>query len=164
MYRNYWLPVLSLLFISLCACSTPRNTADSSNTRPASLNLADMPTQILSEVNNYRKSKGLGSLKMLDAANEQAKQHSRNMAIKKTAFGHDGFEERIDKISKSAGRMMAAAENVAYGELTAKEVVKGWINSPGHRKNIEGNYTLTGIAVHANSKGVIYYTQLFMRQ
>ena len=59
---------------------------------------------------------------------------------------------------------MGAAENLAYGELSAEAVVKGWINSPGHKKNIEGNYTLTGIGTYQDAKGVIYFTQLFMRQ
>jgi uncharacterized protein YkwD len=28
------------------------------------------------------------------------------------------------------------AENIAAGQRTAPEVVDGWMNSPGHRKNI----------------------------
>lgn len=163
MNRN-WISFLCFTFFLSWACSTPLTAANKPNTRAEELNLADMPAQILKEVNAYRSTKGLPALKMLEKASEQAREHSRNMALNKTPFGHDGFEERIDKISATAGRMMAAAENVALGELTAKEVVKGWINSAGHRKNIEGNYTLTGVGVHTNAKGVVYYTQLFMRQ
>nr|WP_294996048.1 CAP domain-containing protein [uncultured Sediminibacterium sp.] len=127
-------------------------------------NAASMSADILTHINTYRKSKRLSALTTLEVANEQAAQHSKNMALKKTAFSHNGFEQRIAAISKTEGTMRAAAENVAYGQLSAKEVVEGWINSPGHKKNIEGNYTLTGIGVYRDNKGVIFFTQLFMRR
>lgn len=127
-------------------------------------NPGNMSADILRHINVYRKTKGLSALTTLEVANDQAAQHSKNMALKKTAFSHNGFEERIAAISKTAGTMRAAAENVAYGQLSAKEVVEGWINSPGHKKNIEGNYTLTGIGVYRDNKGVIFFTQLFMRR
>jgi uncharacterized protein YkwD len=60
--------------------------------------------------------------------------------------------------------MSASAENVAYGQLSAQAVVKGWINSAPHRKNMEGNYTLTGIGLYKDRKGVIYFTQIFLRK
>lgn len=64
---------------------------------------------------------------------------------------------------KNNGWITASAENVAYGQLSAKEVVKGWLNSPGHKKkNIEDNYTLTGIGVYTDKKGVIFFTQIFV--
>jgi uncharacterized protein YkwD len=47
--------------------------------------------------------------------------------------------------------------------MSAKEVVEGWLNSPGHKRNIEGDFTLTGIGVAKNNKGIIYYTQIFTK-
>jgi uncharacterized protein YkwD len=93
---------------------------------------------------------------------EQAKKHSSNMASKKVAFSHDGFEERIKTITQKIGMSRASAENVAYGHLSAKEVVDVWLKSPGHRKNIEGKYTLTGIGFSRNADGTIYFTQIFI--
>lgn len=151
--------------VLLYSCS--RNMAPSSTETEKEVtvfNAATMSADILKHINAYRKTKGLSALTTIEIANEQAAQHSKNMALKKTAFSHNGFEERIATISKTAGTMRAAAENVAYGQLSAKEVVDGWINSPGHRKNIEGNYTLTGIGVYRDNKGVIFFTQLFMRR
>jgi uncharacterized protein YkwD len=57
----------------------------------------------------------------------------------------------------------AVAENVAFGSSTAKEVVDGWLNSPGHKKNIEGNYKLTGIGVARDQQAKLYFTQIFAR-
>lgn len=154
------------LLLPLLLLSCNRNLSAIERSKPAVVvfNASSMTRDILYHVNEYRKKKGLGVLKMISVADEQAALHSKNMALKKTAFGHNGFEERIQLISKATGNISAAAENVAYGKLSAEEVVKGWINSPGHKKNIEGNFTLTGIGVYEDETGVIFFTQLFMRQ
>jgi uncharacterized protein YkwD len=83
------------------------------------------------------------------------------MAIRKTSFGHDGFEGRVKKIAQKLGGLKASAENVAYGHLSAKEVVNNWLKSPGHKKNIEGKYTMTGIGVVKANDGTLFFTQIF---
>lgn len=83
------------------------------------------------------------------------------MAEKKVAFGHDGFNDRAKRYpfpSRGAG------ENVAYTndpDDIANKVVNGWINSPGHRKNLLGNFNVCSIGVYKNSEGFWYLTQLF---
>jgi uncharacterized protein YkwD len=84
------------------------------------------------------------------------------MANGRTAFGHDGFEARIEDISKKMGRVTAAAENVAYGNLSSEAVVDGWIKSPGHRKNMLGNFTLIGIGTAKGKGNIVYFTQIFI--
>ncbi len=118
---------------------------------------------IFKNVNEYRRSIGLPALTLNEAASQQAYLHSKNMATGKTPFSHEGFEQRVAVIKKTTGWITASAENVAYGKLTAKEVVKGWLNSPGHKKNIEGNYVYTGIGIYQDGKGIIYFTQIFFR-
>jgi hypothetical protein len=39
--------------------------------------------------------------------------------------------------------------------------VDGWIDSPGHRKNLLGRFTHCGIGVFCNDAGAYYSTQLF---
>jgi uncharacterized protein YkwD len=72
----------------------------------------------------------------------------------------------VQNIKKAMGTsfMAASAENVAYGQLSAKAVVDGWLKSAPHKKNIEGNYNLTGIGLAKDRKGVIYFTQIFLRK
>lgn len=124
-----------------------------------------MQQDILANVNQYRVSIGLQPLQLLDAANLQAAKHSANMAARRTPFGHTGFEARVAAISTSLGvTVSAAAENVADGKLTAKQVVAGWLHSPAHKKNIQGNYSLTGIGCAVDEGGVIYFTQIFVRK
>jgi uncharacterized protein YkwD len=122
-----------------------------------------MEESILELVNKYRKSKGLGSLKMHVAISEESRKHSVDMANNKVPFSHEGFNTRAKRLETKISGLRSVAENVAYGQISAKEVVEDWIKSPGHKMNIEGNYTQTGIGIAANKKGVLYYTQIFVR-
>ena len=119
--------------------------------------------QVLSEINKHRKSIGLGELKMNKYIRKIARQHSKNMASKKVRFGHGGFYKRIKKIKKKIGDG-SSAENVAYGAKTAKEVVEDWLDSSGHKRNIEGNYNQSGIGIAKNKYGVYYYTHIFYKK
>jgi uncharacterized protein YkwD len=158
----------SLCFIILLSCSpavAPTSSVPGRVVRNAPPP-GNIEENILGLINDYRRSRGLSSLQMTDIASYQAAQHSRNMASGKTAFSHDGFEQRIAAIKKAMGAdyMAAAAENVARGQMSAKEVVNGWLKSAGHKKNIEGNYNLTGVGVAQNSKGELFFTQIFLRK
>lgn len=156
--------LLLVLPLSLLACSRHSTVSRTTGTSTRKIEPASMTSDILRYVNQYRSSQGLPALTLLPIANDIAAQHSKNMALRKTAFGHDGFEKRAATVGKAAGPMAASAENVAYGQLSAREVVDGWLNSPGHRKNISGNYALTGIGVYTDAKGVVFFTQLFFRK
>jgi uncharacterized protein YkwD len=84
------------------------------------------------------------------------------MAKGKVPFSHNGFEARVKAIPLSYN---SAAENVAFNmgyTNPAKQAVIGWLNSPGHLKNLRGRYNLTGIGVAANDKGEVYLTQIFL--
>jgi len=123
-----------------------------------------MEDDILGYVNDYRSKKGLPALQMNADIAREAQKHSVDMASHKVAFGHDGFEERVKIISYEIGNMNSSAENVAYGNLSPKEVVGIWLKSPGHRKNIEGRYTLTGIGTATDENNTIFFTQIFVRK
>jgi uncharacterized protein YkwD len=121
-----------------------------------------METEILEYVNEDRKEHGLIALRMNDLESNLASKHSKDMAGGKVKFGHDGFNARAKTIQKALGSTIIG-ENVASGQMTAREVVDGWLNSPGHKRNIEGDFTLTGIGYAIDRKGDIYFTQIFSR-
>jgi uncharacterized protein YkwD len=150
----------------LLSCSPKFTPSESVPSADKTEVAGNMEESILRLINDHRRSKGLGTLQMSNVASAQAYQHSKNMATGKTGFGHDGFEQRVQAIKQAMGvtYMSASAENVAYGQLSAEAVVKGWLNSPPHKKNIEGNYTLTGIGLYKDRKGVIYFTEIFLRK
>jgi uncharacterized protein YkwD len=121
-----------------------------------------MENEILQYVNEDRKQHNLTPLQMNSLESSLALKHSGDMATGKVKFGHEGFNSRAKTIQKDLGAT-EVGENVASGNMTAREVVDGWLHSPGHKKNIEGDFTFTGIGYARDKKGDIYFTQIFSR-
>lgn len=117
--------------------------------------------EILQETNLFRQTKGLPSLRGNDELNKIAQRHSEDMAQGKVSFGHDGFSDRQREAVDKIATLRAFAENVSFGPATGKQVVEGWKNSPGHRRNLLGNYKYVGIGIAADKNGRLYYTQFF---
>jgi len=114
------------------------------------------------KINAYRLENGLDRLRWDERLAEQARSHSRRMARREVPFGHSGFRERVRatgvKFSASAENV---GENQGYDDPVA-QAVEGWLNSKGHRENIEGRYNLTGVGVARTRDGTFYFTQIFM--
>lgn len=117
--------------------------------------------EIMELINQHRVSVGLGELKANALMNEEARIHSYNMSTGAVPFGHDGFEDRVETIQSQLGGYIFA-ENVAKDYANAQIAVTAWLNSDGHKKNIEGDYNLSGIGVVLGDDGMLYFTQLFI--
>ena len=146
---------LAFILLSIQACS---QTTEQINGE------AQLQQSVLDYVNQYRKSKNLAPLQMMPLMTAEALQHSKNIADGKVPFGHDGFEGRADRLMSKIQQSNAIAENVAYGKFTAQEVVNRWIQSSGHRKNIEGKFTLTGVGIVRRKDGYLFFTQIFINK
>lgn len=127
--------------------------------------LGSIEQAVYNQVNQYRTNRGLSKLTLNSTITKQARNHSQNMASGAVPFSHNGFAQRVQAIATTIP-YRAAAENVAYNmgySDPATKAVQGWLNSSGHRQNIEGNYNLTGIGVAKNQRGEYYFTQIFIR-
>jgi len=147
-----------------CDHQTLPSGSDKEVTEAASFDKDAMVHDILSLINEHRRSIGKSPLQLINQASAEATKHSTDMAFGRTPFGHDGFDDRWDDLTKKMGKLAAMAENVAYGHIDAKQVVDLWINSAGHRKNLEGNFNFTGIGLAQSQDGTIYFTQIFLRK
>ena len=151
-----------LVLVSLPACAQ-RNTSTSAVAYDiSSADIKSLQSDILKLVNQHRAKLGLNALQMNDAATAEATIHSADMAKGRTGFGHDGFDNRMKHLNQKLGVLRATGENVAYGKIDAAEVMKMWLNSPGHKKNIEGNFSLMGIGIAKSKSGYLYFTQIFL--
>jgi len=117
--------------------------------------------QILTLVNEHRESIGKLGLARNVTADDLAMTHT-NFMISQGEISHTDFLSRFESLQDEENAN-AAAENVAAGYTSAESVMQGWIESTGHRTNIEGNFTHIGIAAGKDSNGKYYYTQLFYR-
>ena len=52
-------------------------------------------------------------------------------------------------------------ENIARWYASPAAVVQAWLAEPGHRANIEGNWSTTGIAVAVSGTGMPYWVEDF---
>ena len=141
--------------------TTPTYIAQSTTNPFASIEQA-----VHTQINQYRQQRGLPPLTIDERISNIARTHSQNMASGAVPFSHDGFQQRVQAIATMIP-YRAAAENVAYNmgySDPATKAVQGWLNSTGHRQNIEGNYNMTGIGVAKNAKGEYYFTQIFIRK
>ena len=116
--------------------------------------------------NQFRAKNKLAPLKWDDSIWKISLTHSKNMGDGKVPFGHKGFSERIKQFPF---HFSLACENVfmcqGYSEYSiAENAVNGWINSPGHRKNLLSNTNFCAIATYRNSSGAYYLTQMFARK
>ena len=154
--------LLYISFLALFICGNiPQIFAQNTGKTDTSLSMEE---QILVYVNMHRDSMDLPPLKMNDDISKAALSHSNNMATGKLPLGHDGFETRMGALLKTLKPANAAAENVADGKVNARQVVDLWLHSPGHRKNIEGNYNITGIGIAKADDGKLYFTQIFINK
>ncbi|WP_024545650.1 CAP domain-containing protein [Picosynechococcus sp. NKBG15041c] len=123
--------------------------------------------QIHEKINTYRNSLGLKPLTLDYRITNESRLYSAKMASGEATFSHDGFENRAASLEKQALKYASVAENLAliqgYDDL-ATVAVEGWIDSPGHHKNIIGDFDLTGIGVVQNQEGAYYFTQLFLKR
>ncbi|MEX2283556.1 MAG: CAP domain-containing protein [Gemmatimonadota bacterium] len=100
-------------------------------------------------VNQHRKKIGCPALSWDDQIAAVAQAHSDDM-VRNNFFAHKNprGQDAFDRLTIARIRYSAAAENIAYGQPTPGEVLTGWLNSPGHRRNIDNcRYTRHGVGL-----------------
>ena len=117
--------------------------------------------QVHNLINQHRQSIGLPALVWSDTVAVQCIIHSENIASGAVPFGHDGFSGRVAAIGQTIS-WTSAGENVA-GAGSASVAVQLWLNSPGHRSNIEGDFDIAGVGVAVHPVYGYVYTQIFIR-
>jgi len=122
--------------------STPQATTTVGGTAEA---------QVLQLTNNERAKAGCGPLRMNSALTKAAEAHAADM-VDHHYFSHDSLDgtNPFDRMRAAGYTGGAMAENIAVGYKTAADVVEGWMNSAGHRRNILNcTYTVIGIGYDA---------------
>jgi len=116
-------------------------SADGPTAQSSTVQLAN---SALCLVNQERTSRGLKPLKANRRLGKAARAHARDMNLR-GYFSHDSqgggsFADRIRKAGYVPARVFPSlGEDLAWGSGTLgtpREIVAGWMNSPGHRANI----------------------------
>ncbi|WP_166923551.1 CAP domain-containing protein [Flavobacterium poyangense] len=157
--------VVILITMSSCSADTAEGNGDSSATDEALSTIhtySNSELELMQVINNYRVSVGLNALEKVNYISNKCEDHNKYMIANNVA-DHNDFVSRSESIIK----VLAAknvGENVARNYRSSEAVLKAWLDSPGHKKNIEGNYTHFGISVETDPvTGYKYYTNIFAR-
>ncbi len=92
-----------------------------------------------------------------------AQRHSEDMAAN-SYMDHVSLDGRTmsDRATAAGYRYRVLGENVAAGQRSPAEVVAGWMNSPGHRRNmLNGEFTQIGVGYACGGSYGTYWTQVF---
>jgi uncharacterized protein YkwD len=110
-------------------------------------------------VNAHRRAKGCPELVWMQGVADAAQAHSDDMA-RRNYFDHRSPEGRgpTDRLTAQGVGYRSMAENIAQHPGTPRDVLNGWLGSPGHRGNLERcSLTHHGIGLRDG-----YWTHLFV--
>jgi uncharacterized protein YkwD len=112
--------------------------------------------------NKIRAEKKLPALALSPKLRAAAEAHARDMAEhgKMTHKGSDGSNP-LDRIVAQGYKYRRAGENVAVGYFTTERLMKGWMDSQHHKKNIFGSYSQIGVACATGADGKRYWCVTF---
>lgn len=114
--------------------------------KPASPAMHPVEAQIIKFTNAERAKHGLSPLKADAQLLKSARSHAMWMTTRRTL----------------THTRQAVAENIALGQQSAREVVRSWMNSSGHRANIlSRRHGRIGVAAYVANNGQIYWCQQF---
>lgn len=122
--------------------------------------------QVIKLVNAERAKAGLKPLKENWELSRVAEFKSSDMRDKKY-FDHNSptYGSPFTMIKNFGISYKTAGENIAAGQKTPEEVMKSWMNSPGHKANIlNAGYTQIGVGYVTGGSYNSYWTQQFISQ
>lgn len=155
---------IGFLLTIFSACSSEDNSSEVEAKLPIVTVYDYSPVELetMALINNYRVSIGLNALEKINHVSYKSEEHDEYM-IANNVVNHNDFVARSENIIKALGALRVS-ENIAYNYSTAKGAFDAWMNSPGHRENIEGDFTHFGLAVRENPvNGRKYYTNIFVK-
>lgn len=156
------LTLLAMFTLSSCTTDSIDDKAEAMELSLVEIQAKAIEVEILELINDHRLSLGLNPLVDMSVVKSVAYSHTDYM-VDNNVVSHDNFFTRSNYLKANAGAKKVS-ENVAYGYSSAESVVKAWINSEGHKANIEGDYTNFDISAERNEDGRYYYTNIFIKK
>lgn len=143
--------------------AAPAAQKTATEAKPASTGLSAYEQQVVDLTNAERQKAGLQPLAVDTTLSKSAHDKSADMA-KNNYFDHTSptYGSPFDQMKANGISYRSAGENIAKGQQTPAEVVKAWMESPGHRANIlNKNFTHIGVGFVENGS---IWTQQFIQK
>lgn len=163
-----------LLIALTCVCALISCASSGSNSSSACLNDNGVSGCLLSDVNDYRASRGGRALRRSGGLDQLARQHSDYMRTNRGKFklygvnvSHMGSEGRALVAMRnynfsSVSENVAATNQEGSARATSLKLLNLWQHSSSHNEAIlQKEWTHTGIGIVTDSDGMVFATQLF---
>jgi len=87
-------------------------------------------------INGVRRKAGADPVSYNGKLNRAAQNHAKDM-LKHDYFSHTSRDGRSlsDRVTATGYKWRKVGENIGMGQTSEKEVLTGWVGSPGHQKN-----------------------------
>ncbi|MFV8325792.1 CAP domain-containing protein [Flavobacterium sp. ZS1P14] len=165
--KSKLLHTLLLVTVILTMNSCSSDASEATTTSAASQQVVDYTynaseLETMNLINTYRVSVGLNPLQKINHISYKSEEHDKYM-ITNNVVNHNDFVARSENIIKVLGAK-TVSENIAYNYSTPQAALNAWLASPGHKENIEGDFTHFGISIRENPEtGKKYYTNIFAK-
>lgn len=119
-------------------------------------------------INEHRASKGLSQLRRVQVLDQAAGWFADDLASRDTGLDHiDSQGRRVTHRIYDFGyrAIRKSAENIAYGNDDPEATHEGWLNSPGHRRNLlDPDLEDIGVGARVSASGRVYWVTEFGRR
>jgi uncharacterized protein YkwD len=126
------------------------------------VDLAALRAQVLEAHNRIRAEAKLPPLSVSAKLQAAADAHARDMAArgKMSHTGSDGSTV-VERTKARNYRCYRVGENIAHGRYNTDRLMKGWMDSPPHKRNILGSFSQIGVACAIAEDGKRYWCVTF---
>lgn len=96
--------------------------------------------------------------------NSCARRHNADLAFLQRRLSHTGADgaKLSQRLNRCGYTYRYASENVARGQGDPAHVIRSWMRSPGHRKNLlNPKAQHMGVHVGRGKDGMLYWAQMF---
>ena len=164
MIKMYCTGIVVLIFSALLAPARAQP--------PARADVAKATQSIIEKTNAFRKEHNLPPVKPQEQLTAAAQYFAKFMA-RTGKYSHTADDRQpAERAAEHGYEFCIVLENIAFmfssegyrTDQLADGFTQGWIDSPGHRKNmVDPDITDTGVAIVRDNKGKYYAVQMFGR-
>lgn len=144
-----------IMLLSGCSKESPVDDADY-----PSVSLTEYEKEVIALVNKERLAAGLNALQIDPSLMVSCDVRAKEIVSK---FSHTRPDGRVF-FTAITTPFAFAGENVAKGQPSPQRVMKGWMDSPGHKDNImDARFTHIGVGCYRDNR-TFYWAQLFIEK
>jgi uncharacterized protein YkwD len=124
--------------------------------------LARLCAEVVEAHNRIRAAAKLPALETSERLQAAAQAHAEDMAARRK-MTHEGSRgsRPIDRIKAKGYPYRRAGENIAAGFHSVDRLMKGWMDSPRHKRNILGGFSQIGVGCAIDEDGKRYWCVTF---